>query len=118
MRNRGARVVLHGALWLDFGGWASRSLMLAHLGLFLLWQPIWRREERLALSSATTSGAETLAIRAFIDGRSNLVLSGDSMTWHHLEFAAPGRWNSNDFPTTVNGVDWLLARTQRIRQGG
>ena len=34
---------LHLAIWYDFGGPLSRSLMLAHLGLFLLWQPLWRR---------------------------------------------------------------------------
>lgn len=56
-------VVLHGAIWLDFGGWASRSLMLAHLGLFLLWQPIWRREERLSPVSAVVS---VVAILGFV----------------------------------------------------
>jgi signal transduction histidine kinase len=44
-------IVMHGAIWIDFAGPASRSLILAHLGLFLLWQPIWRREERLEPSS-------------------------------------------------------------------
>ena len=38
---------LHLALWWDFGGALSRSLILAHLGLFLMWQPLWRREQRL-----------------------------------------------------------------------
>ena len=32
---------LHLAIWWDFGGALSRCLMLAHLGLFLLWQPVW-----------------------------------------------------------------------------
>ncbi len=38
---------LHLALWWDFGSALSRSLILAHLGLFLMWQPLWRREQRL-----------------------------------------------------------------------
>lgn len=38
---------LHGAIWGGFGSALSRSLMLAHLGLFLLWQPIWRSDQRL-----------------------------------------------------------------------
>ena len=38
---------LHLALWWDFGGALSRSLILAHLGLFLMWQPLWQREQRL-----------------------------------------------------------------------
>lgn len=44
-------LVLHVALWADFGGAMSRSLMLAHLGLFLIWQPVWSRDRRLAPST-------------------------------------------------------------------
>jgi signal transduction histidine kinase len=40
-------LVLHVVLWWDFGGGVSRSLMLAHVGLFLLWQPLLRHEQRL-----------------------------------------------------------------------
>lgn len=43
-------LLLHGALWSPPGGPMSRALMLAHLGLFLIWQPIWNRRERLARS--------------------------------------------------------------------
>lgn len=39
---------LHGAIWLDFGSLLSRSFMLTHLGLFLIWQPVWRGDEKLA----------------------------------------------------------------------
>ena len=41
-------LLLHSAIWWDFGGPLSRSLMLAQLGLFLLWQPLWRRDQALA----------------------------------------------------------------------
>lgn len=34
-------LLLHVSLWSDLGSALSRSLMLAHLGLFLIWQPIW-----------------------------------------------------------------------------
>jgi len=40
--------LLHFAIWLDFGTPLTRSLMLAHLGLFLIWQPVWRGDARLA----------------------------------------------------------------------
>ena len=36
-------LLLHMGIWWDFGGWVSRSLLLAHLGLFLIWQPFWDR---------------------------------------------------------------------------
>ena len=39
---------LHLSVWLDFGSPLSRSLMLVHLGLFLIWQPVWRSDEKLA----------------------------------------------------------------------
>ena len=40
--------MLHLSIWLDFGSPLSRSLMLVHLGLFLIWQPVWRSDEKLA----------------------------------------------------------------------
>ena len=40
-------VFLHFAVWWDFGSPLSRSIMLAHLGLFLIWQPLWGREHHL-----------------------------------------------------------------------
>jgi hypothetical protein len=40
-------LALHSALWWGFGNALSRSLMLAHLGLFLIWQPLWNREQQL-----------------------------------------------------------------------
>lgn len=40
-------IVLYLALRADFGSPLSASLMIAHLGLFFLWQPIWQRDQRL-----------------------------------------------------------------------
>jgi signal transduction histidine kinase len=40
--------LLHAATWWDFGQPLSRSLMLAHLGLFLIWQPLWSHAQRLS----------------------------------------------------------------------
>lgn len=40
--------MVHLSIWLDFGSPLSRSLMLVHLGLFLIWQPVWRGDEKLA----------------------------------------------------------------------
>ena len=39
---------IHFALWVDFGSPLSRSLMLIHFGLFIIWQPVWRGDEKLA----------------------------------------------------------------------
>lgn len=39
--------LLHLALWLGMDSIWSRPLLFAHLGLFLLWQPLWRGESEL-----------------------------------------------------------------------
>ena len=39
---------IHFALWVDFGSPLSRPLMLIHFGLFIIWQPVWRGDEKLA----------------------------------------------------------------------
>lgn len=49
----------------------------------------------------------TIEIRADIDGRSQLILRGNTAQWHHFDFAAPGRQLFTNFPTTINGVDWF-----------
>ena len=39
--------LLHGALLLGVGSQLIHPLLLAHLGLFLLWQPLWHSERRV-----------------------------------------------------------------------
>lgn len=41
-------VMLHVALWLGIDNIWARPLLLAHLGVFLVWQPLWRSETRLS----------------------------------------------------------------------
>jgi len=43
-------LLLHLSTWWDFGDSLSKSLMLAHLGLFFMWQPIWRGDLRVDLA--------------------------------------------------------------------
>ena len=42
-------LLLHLAVWWDFGSSKSRSLLLAHAGVFLIWQPFLRLEKRFSL---------------------------------------------------------------------
>ena len=59
---------------------------------------------------STPGTPSVLAIRAHIDGRSQLVLRGDTVYWHHLEWAAPGRHQhleqGTGEPTYPNGIAW------------
>jgi signal transduction histidine kinase len=52
---------LHLSMWWDFAQPLSRSLMLAHLGLFLIWQPFWSRSQRLDLKTAVGFVLMTIA---------------------------------------------------------
>lgn len=46
-------VMLHGSLLLERTNLLFQTLLLAHFGLFLLWQPIWRGERRLTPTSTS-----------------------------------------------------------------
>jgi len=47
-----------------------------------------------------------LYVEAKIDGRSNVIIHGTSITWHHFQFAAPGRETFTDLPTMLDQVAW------------
>lgn len=40
-------LALHFSLSWGIDGWAARAALLAHFGLFLMWQPVWRGERNL-----------------------------------------------------------------------
>lgn len=43
----------------------------------------------------------TIDIQALIDGRDQLILRGNTLQWHHLDFAAVGRVKSLNEPTVI-----------------
>ena len=45
-------LALHYSLTWDIDAWPARAALLAHFGLFLLWQPVWRGERQLAVRHA------------------------------------------------------------------
>jgi hypothetical protein len=60
-------VLLHIALWWDFPGAISRSLMLAHLGAFLLWQPLWSRDSHIERGSLALFSMLTVAFTVWLN---------------------------------------------------
>lgn len=51
-------------------------------------------------------------IQAHIDGRDQLILKGNTIQWHHFDFAAVGRHIGSNAPTIVGGIqgishEWL-----------
>jgi len=61
-----------------------------------------------SLITHATQVPTILSIRAYMDGRSQLVITGDALYWHHLAFDAPGRWEFGEGsqPTFLNQVAW------------
>lgn len=66
-----------------------------------------RGAARLSASSPKSRATDhRLRVRTFIDGRSRLVVKSSTAFWRHLDWAAPGRLEKHDEPTTINGVAW------------
>jgi signal transduction histidine kinase len=54
---------LHAALWLGIQSPLTRPLLISHIGLFLLWQPLWRGESKLRPGSIIfIGGASVVAV--------------------------------------------------------
>jgi hypothetical protein len=72
--------------------------------------------DRAAGAGVATYGGETSAntvtIRAFIDGMDVVKLRGDTLWYEHIAHVLPGAWKSDadhngSEPTVVNGVEWI-----------
>lgn len=67
------------------------------------------------LAGALPAAAQTqvVHVRAWIDGRSELILSGAQAQWQHFDFAAPGRLDcdtgATEQPTYVDADAWFPA---------
>lgn len=52
-------------------------------------------------------GQTSIKIRAFIDGRDQMIIKGSTVQWLHYTYAAPGRLSFQNFPTYLNDVAWF-----------
>lgn len=89
-------VALHVALWSGTGSILMRPLLLVHLGLFLLWQPLWRGDSKLRLSGALFIIAMSLSALFWLN-------------WWMLAF-----WESVLFALVGGRVFSFYARWQRL----
>jgi signal transduction histidine kinase len=89
-------VVLHVALWSGTASILMRPLLLVHLGLFLLWQPLWRGESHLRPSGALFIIAMSLSALFWLN-------------WWILAF-----WESVLFALVGGRVFSFYARWQRL----
>jgi ribosomal protein L35AE/L33A len=61
----------------------------------------------LALLIPSYVKAGILRVEAFIDGRSQLKIRGNTAQWHHINWDAPGRWGGANYATVINGDNWF-----------
>ncbi|MDZ7734833.1 MAG: hypothetical protein U5P41_00750 [Gammaproteobacteria bacterium] len=60
-------MTLHAAILADVSTPLGRSLVLAHLGLFLIWQPVWRGDQRLSWINSSIFIALTIVFVLWLD---------------------------------------------------
>lgn len=60
-------LTLHAAITIDINTPLARSLVLVHLGLFLIWQPVWRSDQRLNWQNSIIFVALTIAFVFWLD---------------------------------------------------
>ncbi len=60
-------LLLHFAVWWDFGAAFSQALMLVHFGLFLIWQPFWSRRERVHWGQGVAFLGLTVGLTYWLD---------------------------------------------------
>ncbi len=89
-------VLLHLALWLGIDYIWARPLLLTHVGLFLVWQPLWRSETKLGWRST-----------AFI-----LAASLSALFW--LNWWVIAFWVSGLFALVGGRVFSFFSRWQRV----
>ncbi len=58
-------------------------------------------------TSSTGPTENVIKVGAYIDGRSQLRIRGNTAQWHHLEFIVPGKFGGGERPTLIDGQRWM-----------
>lgn len=56
---------------------------------------------------STAFGQSYIKIRAFIDGRDQIIIKGSTVQWQHYTYSAPGRLSFQKLPTYINDIAWF-----------
>jgi len=48
-----------------------------------------------------------IRVEAYIDGRSRLIVQGNTIQWHQFEWNRPGQLGNELLPTSINDVQWF-----------
>jgi hypothetical protein len=89
---------------------SAKSLRLIFIAALVLGVAIGAKPIQMAYatnSPIVEQSIKTITVEALIDGRSQLILDGNTSQWLQLDFAAPGRWGGRNDPTLINGKEWF-----------
>lgn len=100
-------LTLHGAIAWGGGEWWQRGLLLAHFGLFLIWQPVWRGERQVPLTLALL----VLCLGAFFAVAGNwwLIATWIAVLFGLIGGGVPGTVGGRDRLTAILGAVYLVA---------
>jgi len=63
---------------------------------------VWAFTAALFPVCSRAADTTTLTVTAYIDGRDLLIVQGSTLQWHHLDYAAVGRFLGANVPTTIS----------------
>ncbi|MCW5574679.1 MAG: HAMP domain-containing histidine kinase [Burkholderiales bacterium] len=100
-------LTLHGAIAWGGGEWWQRGFLLAHFGLFLIWQPVWRGERQVPLALALL----VLCLGAFFAVAGNwwLIATWIAVLFGLIGGGVPGTVGRGDRLVAILGAVYLVA---------
>jgi len=99
-------LTLHGAIAWGVDEWWARGLLLAHFGLFLMWQPVWRGERQIPMTLALL----VLGIGTFFAASGNwwLIATWIAVLFGLIGGGVPGTIGRGDRMVTILGAVYLV----------
>lgn len=103
----GMLLTLHGAIGWGIEDWWARGLLLAHFGMFLLWQPVWRGERRV--SPALALMVIGLGVIFAVAGNWWLIATWIAILFGLIGGAVPGTEGRRDRVVSILAAIYLIS---------
>ncbi len=100
-------LTLYGAIIWGAGEWWGRGMLLAHFGLFLLWQPVWRGEREIPTTRALLVLGLGLLFAVF--GNWWLIATWIAMLFGLIGGGVPGTTGRKGRIVSILGAVFLIA---------